>query len=185
MRHPFQGIPFGIASIVLALLVAIAVLIAWYLSKIGEPLTIPEIAPQGIVSLEFALTAEKAKKVVEAWSKGNVLDGAIKLQWVDFLFMLAYSTALSLACIWSTKLLSGFDLRWLGAGIILAWGQWVAAMFDAIENLCLFPFLYGMGKDGVLLAFVAAVSAGLKFVLIGLGIIYFLISVGIKVFGLG
>jgi hypothetical protein len=92
MRHPFQGIPFGIASIVLALLVAIATAIAWYLNKIGQPLKIQGIAPQGILSLEFALTAEKAKQIVEAWSKANVLDQAIKLQWIDFLFMAAYST---------------------------------------------------------------------------------------------
>lgn len=182
MRHPFQEIPFGTASIVLVLLVAIALLIAWQLNQIGQPLKIQGIAPQGILSLEFALTAEKAKQIVEAWSKANVLDQAIKLQWIDFLFMAAYSTALSLACIWSTKLLPGFDSRWLGVGIALAWGQWVAAMFDAIENLCLFPFLYGTAKDGMPLALVAAVSAGLKFGLIGLGIIYFVLSVGIKLF---
>lgn len=185
MKHPFEAMRFGTASIVLVLLVAIALLIAWQLNQIGKPLTIPEIAPQGILSLEFAFTAEKAKGIVEAWSKVNALDRAIKLQWIDFLFMAAYSTALSLACIWSTKLLPGFDSRWLGAGIVLAWGQWVAAIFDAIENLCLFPFLYGTAKDGVPLALVASLSAGLKFGLIGLGIIYFLISVGFKVFRLG
>ncbi|MCU0541225.1 MAG: hypothetical protein MUE44_03445 [Oscillatoriaceae cyanobacterium Prado104] len=183
MRHPFEAMPFGTASIVLVLLVAIAVSIGWQLNQIGKPLTIPQIAPQGIVSLELAFTAEKARRIVEAWSqKENALDRAIELQWIDFLFMLAYSTALSLACIWSTKLLPSFDPRWLGVGIVLAWGQWVAAVFDAIENLCLFPFLYGTAKDGLSLALVAALSAGLKFGLIGLGIIYFLISVMFKVF---
>lgn len=185
MGHPFAGISFQAATIALVLLLAIALLISWQLNQIGKPLTIPEIAPQGILSLEFAFTAHKAKQIVEAWSKANVLDRAIKLQWIDFLFMVAYSTALSLACIWSTKLLSGFNPKWLGVGIALAWGQWVAAIFDAIENLCLFPFLYGTAKDGVPLALVAAVSAGFKFGLIGLGVIYFLISVGFKVFRLG
>jgi hypothetical protein len=184
MRHPFAAMRFGTASIVLVLLVAIALLIAWQLNQMDTPLRIPEIAPLGIVSLEFAFAPQQARDIVEAWSKANVLEGAIKLQWVDFLYMVAYSTALSLACIWSTKLLPGFDARWLGAGMVLAWGQWVAAIFDAIENLCLFPFLYGTATDGVPLALVAAVSAGLKFGLIGLGILYFLISVGFKVFRL-
>jgi hypothetical protein len=185
MVHPFAKIQFQIATVVLVVVAAIALLIAWQLNQMDKPLRIPEIAPLGIVSLEFAFAPQQARAIVEGWSKANALEGAIKLQWVDFLYMAAYSTALSLACIWSTKLLPSFDARWLRAGIVLAWGQWVAAVFDAIENLCLFPFLYGTAKDGVQLALVAALSAGLKFGLIGLGIIYFLISVGFKVFRLG
>lgn len=182
--HPFEVISFKTASIVLVLLVGITVLIFWLLNKIGQPLNIPK-APQGILCLEFAFTAQRANQIVEAWRQANTLDRAIKLQWLDFLLMAAYSTAFSLACVWCTKLLPGFDSRWLGTGIVLAWGQWVAAVFDAIENLCLFPFLYGTAKDGVPLALVAAVSAGLKFGLIGLGVIYFVISVGLKLFRFG
>jgi hypothetical protein len=71
---------------------------------------------------------------------------------------------------------------WIGIG--LAWGQLAAALFDVIENLCLFPFLYGATENLFPLASLAAVSAGLKFILIGFGVIYFIISVGIKICGI-
>jgi hypothetical protein len=89
-----------------------------------------------------------------------------------------------LLCILATRLLANFDSRWLWLGVGLAWGQLAAALFDIVENLCLFPFLYGTADNLLSLALLAAVSAGLKFILIGFGLVYFLVSVGIKIFGI-
>jgi hypothetical protein len=180
---PFQIISFKntIIFIVLSLIVTFA--IASKLSKIGKPLAISLISPHGILSLEFAFTAKNARKIVKTWSDENILSRAIDLQRLDFLFIAAYSTTLGLLCILATKLLSNLDPRWLWIGVGLTWGQLAAALFDVIENLCLFPFLYGATGNLFPLASLAAVSAGLKFILIGFGVIYFLISVGIKIYG--
>ncbi|WP_310425864.1 hypothetical protein [Chamaesiphon sp. VAR_48_metabat_135_sub] len=184
ISHPFQTISLKKTIIFIIVFLIITLSITSQLNKIGKPLTIPVTSPLGIISLEFAFTARNAQKIVKAWSDVNVLNRAIDLQRLDFLFIAAYSMTLSFLCILATKLLSNFDPRWLWAGIILAWGQLAAALFDVIENLCLFPFLYGATENLFPLASLAAVSAGLKFILIGFGVIYFLISVGIKICGI-
>ncbi len=184
ISHPFQLIPFKNACILVVVFAIATLSIASKLDKIGQPLTIPGISPHGILSLEFAFTEKNAQKIVKAWSDTNILIRAIDLQRLDFLFIAAYSVTLSLLCILATKLLYNFDPRWLWIGVGLAWGQLAAALFDVIENLCLFPFLYGATENLFPLASLAAVSAGLKFFLIGFGVIYFLISVGIKIYGI-
>jgi hypothetical protein len=183
ISHPFQLISFENGCVLVFVFAIMTLLIASQLSKIGKPLTIPVTSPYGILSLEFACTAKNAQNIVKAWSAANTLNAAIYLQRLDFLFIVTYSTTLGLLCILATKLLYNFDPRWLSVGIILAWGQLAAALLDVIENLCLFPFLYGATGNLFPLASLAAVSAGLKFILIGLGIAYFLTSVGIKIFG--
>lgn len=180
IKHPLQAIPLKSTSILVVIFAVFTLSIASQLDKIGQPLTISGISPQGILSLEFAFTAENAQAIVKAWSNANVLKAAIDLQRLDFIFIFAYSTTLSLSCLWVTKLLPKFDPRWLSAGIVLAWGQWLAALFDITENLCLFPFLDRATENLPLLALVASISAGLKFILIGLGVTYCLISVFIK-----
>jgi hypothetical protein len=184
ISHPFQAI-FSKNTIVFALVSSIATLsIFSQLNIIGQPLTIPATSPFGILSLEFAWTAKNAQDIVKAWRNINALDAAIYLQWLDFLFIAAYSTMFSLLCILATKMLANFDPRWLWLGVGLAWGQLAAALFDIVENLCLFPFLYSATNNLLPLALLAAVSAGLKFILIGCGLVYCIASVGIKIFGI-
>ncbi|WP_341531924.1 hypothetical protein WKK05_38670 (plasmid) [Nostoc sp. UHCC 0302] len=180
MRHPFQGFPTGTSSVLLAVLAGATLFLMWKLNKIDKLLNIPNVVPNGIISLEFAGSSAKAKAIVDAWCKGNVLDQAQKLQSLDFLYIGAYSTTLSLSCIWVTKSLTNFDGEWIGAGVVLGWGQWVAALLDVIENLTLFPFLYGEVKDSSPLARVAAVCAVFKFSLIFTGLLYLLTSIVIK-----
>jgi hypothetical protein len=181
MSHPFQTIsPRN--TIVFTLVSSIATLsIFTLLNIIGRSLTIPDISPLGIISLEFALTDKNAVDIVQAWKNTNALDSAIYLQWLDFLFIAAYSTMFGLLCILATRWLAKFDPRWLWLGVGLAWGQFAAALFDIVENLCLFPFLYGVTNNLLPLALLAAVSAGLKFILIGLGLLYFLGSVIVNI----
>lgn len=184
MGHPFQAISSK-NTIVLTIVSAIATLsIFSLLNTIGRSLTIPGISPLGIISLEFACTDKNARDIVQAWKKIDALDAAICLQWLDFLFIAAYSALFGLLCILATRWLANFDPRWLWLGVGLAWGQLAAALFDIVENLCLFPFLYGANNNLLPLALFAAVSAGLKFILIGLGLVYFLISVIIKIFAI-
>ena len=180
MRQPFESFSTGTSSVLLAVLVGATLFLMWKLNKIGKLLNIPDVVPNGIISLEFAGSSANAKAIVKAWRDQNVLEQALKLQWIDFLFMAVYSTALTLTCIWATKLLPNFDAEWLGTGVVLGWGQWVAALLDAIENLTLFPFLYGEVKDSSPLAQVAAICAVFKFSLIFTGLLYVLASIVIK-----
>jgi hypothetical protein len=179
-EHPFQALSFETVSSLLIVFWVVTLLVFIQLSKMGKPLRIPSAVPKGILSLEFASTARDAQRIVHAWSEAGLLEQAIKIQWLDFLFIVFYSTTFSLTCIWSTQLISSFNSLWLDIGIILAWSQLGAALFDVLENLCLFPFLYSTYRGGIPLALVAATSATLKFGLIILGLAYILISIGIK-----
>lgn len=176
MKHPFQVIPIVNSSLLLVVLIALTLIFMGVLGKTSKPLSIPDVAPNGIISLEFAGGSARAKAIVAAWRSKGVLQNAKKVQWLDFLYIAAYSTTLSLACIWSTKLLPDSGSAWLGAGIVLAWGQWLAALFDIIENLALFPFLYRDVNDRAVWSQVAAFCAALKFSLIITGLLYVVIS---------
>ena len=87
---------------------------------------------------------------------------------LDFLFLVIYSTLLSLGCVCAA---SSFQKgTWNTLGIILAWGQWMAAFFDALENISLVAILFGSQSNFIPL--ISRFSAFIKFVLIFLGLIY-------------
>ncbi len=126
-------------------------------------------APNGIVSFELAANATAAQSILVSWNEAARLDAAFGLG-IDYLFMLAYSTMIGLACIWSERSLRalGWPAGWLGGW--LAWGVWAAAAFDAIENAMLIIQLFAGGADTY--AAVGALCATVKFLLIALGILY-------------
>ena len=50
-----------------------------------------------------------------------------------------YSAAIAMALLWPTE---GLVIRWFVIlAIVLAWGQWLAAALDAVENFALFTML--------------------------------------------
>ena len=88
-----------------------------------------------------------------------------------------YSTALALACVLAAGVLS--SKRWRSIGLVLAWGAWAAAIFDATENLALTKILF----DATAIdpwPQIAAICATIKFALIALGIFYALIGVSAR-----
>lgn len=137
------------------------------------PLTTPA-APYGIVSLELAGTEAKARAIIDSWdaaAREHALFG-VKL---DYLFLLTYSTGISLGCVWAASLVQ--ERRWLvRAGLYLAWLQWLAALFDAIENLGLLKML--QGRIGQPWPWIAQWFAIPKFVLIAPGLLYTLVVGG-------
>ena len=84
-----------------------------------------------------------------------------------------YSTTIALACVWAATIIrSGV---WKSIGRALAWGLWLAAIFDAIENLALIGNLFGSPIDP--LPALAAMCAALKFGLILSGLLYVILAV--------
>lgn len=151
------------ARIFWSLFVLNGVIMYWMLG----PLTTPA-APQGIVSLELAGTEANAHAIIGSWdalARAHALF-SVKL---DYLFLLTYSTAISLGCIWAASHVQ--EQRWLArVGLYLAWLQWLAALFDAIENVGLLYMLQGrIEQPWPLIAQWFAIA---KFVLIALGLLY-------------
>ncbi|HJW91216.1 MAG TPA: hypothetical protein VJ436_11305 [Anaerolineales bacterium] len=134
----------------------------------GQPLLTPA-APAGILSFEFAGSLARAQEILQSWNEQARLLAAFSLG-LDYLFMFAYASTIAAGCLWAgaTLLRRGWPLS--VAGRPLAWAQWAAALFDAVENLGLTLLL--LGQPAATWPALAAWAAGLKFTLIGLGLVY-------------
>lgn len=147
------------------------------LNLTGSPLITPE-APLGIVSYELAGSVEKANAILVSWDATAQRAAAFNLG-LDYLFMLAYGLAFSLAC-WIT----GDALRargWSLASLAkpLAMAAWAAAAFDAVENIALTRMLL----SGATLApwpEMARLCALFKFALLFLGLMYVFYGLVVK-----
>jgi hypothetical protein len=168
MRHPYQMLSARRKlSLFWSLLLATLALLL-ILNQVGDPLVNPD-APYGIVSFEIARTWPTAASIMSSWDFAARLHAAFSLG-LDYLFMLVYSSTLALSSLWAgDKLLV---LRWplAGFGVPLAWGSWLAAVFDSVENLALILLLFG--QQGYFWPAAAALCAYLKFGLILLGMAY-------------
>jgi hypothetical protein len=168
MRHPFQAIPPEVRPKVFWPMLAITLFLLVLLNLEGKPMVTPA-APLGIVSYELAGSVSRAQQILASWDQRAQLSAAFSLG-LDYVFMLAYSTTIGLACIWTADVLRrrSWPLAWVGAP--LAWGQWLAAAFDATENIALVIILFGTVQAPW--PEVARWCAIFKFSLIFLGLVY-------------
>ena len=102
------------------------------------------VAPWGIVSFELAGSPAKARTILASWD-AQARQHALFSVRLDFLFIIAYSTLLSLACVWVAERLRARNgsSRLVRIGWSLAWLQWLAGLFDAVENIALLRMLGG------------------------------------------
>lgn len=168
MRHPFQLLSDRLKSSLFWPLLLATLALLFILSKVGEPLVNPD-APYGIVSFEIATTWPTAARIMSSWDLAARLHAAFSLG-LDYLFMLVYSCTLALSSLWAGEKLR--SLRWplAGFGVPLAWGSWLAAAFDSLENLALILLLFGTNAS--FWPGLAAWCACLKFGLILLAMAY-------------
>jgi len=166
MVHPFQRIPVAeIRSVFIPLLVFTLVLM-WLMTRVGAPLE-TSAAPYGIISFELAGTPASVEKILASWDENAQLHAAFSLG-LDYLYMVVYSTTIALGCIWAAWVLRSRSWPLAGLGAFLAWGQWLAAVLDGIENAGLTIMLFsGSSELWALLARWCAIS---KFALIFFGL---------------
>jgi hypothetical protein len=168
--HPFAFIPNNYRiRIFFIFLVATLVVMAIFQLVLDPPLQ-TEAALQGIVSFELAGSQLKADEIIASWDTTAQLFAAFGLGF-DFLFMPLYATAIALGVLLATGRHPG---KFATFGAWVGWSAFVAALFDAAENVCLFNLL--LGNDGANYASMAVLYATLKFGLILLGIGYALIG---------
>jgi len=120
--------------------------------------------PKGILAFEFAGDWATARQILTEWGEAGRIRAGVSLG-LDYLFLVLYSTAIALACLWAAGRLPHPAL-----GVALAWAQWVAAGFDASENAALLAILLG-ARQGPWPQ-LARRCAAVKFVLIGSGTLY-------------
>jgi hypothetical protein len=123
----------------------------------------------GIVTFELTGGQDRADEILAEWGdKGS--DAARESLWIDFGFLLAYGTFLTLVLVATRNVARRRGWARLAAiGRVVVWFAALAAAFDALENVCLLLTLDGAGAAFPLLA---TVFASCKFVLLAAAIAY-------------
>jgi hypothetical protein len=176
MSHPLEQLKPAQQKRLFFPLLILTILMMVIMNIIGSPLNTP-VAPSGIVSFELAFSPTHAQQIILSWDAPTQLRAAF-LQGLDFLFPLVYSVALGLGCILTSGLLAmrGKPLSMFGAA--LAWGLWVAALCDYVENIALVVLLFGRVASPY--PEIAGFCALIKFTLILAGIAYILYGLLIR-----
>jgi hypothetical protein len=169
MTHPLAAIPSGQRVRVFVPLLIATLLITFAFRFIGP-------AQPTIVDFELAGSVPQAQAIVDVWSETDRIRAGFSLGF-DYLYMPVYSTTIALACVMAASVVK--RRAWLTLGLLLAWGLWIAALCDATENLALFSIL--LGNNVPPLPQIAQICATIKFGLIGLGLLYVIVGVVVKV----
>jgi hypothetical protein len=169
MLHPLARIPAEKRPALFIVLLISTLALTFSLFALGAPLR-TSAAPAGIISYEFARGETTAQAILASWSGRDKIFAGFNLG-LDYLYIPLYSTTIALAVIWvsTTLRVSGRILLGVAA---LAWGQWLAAALDAVENVALFVMLVDMPTTPW--PQIAFWCAAIKFTLILLGIAYVL-----------
>ncbi len=168
--------------LVLTVLAAFALgLIAWLQGLDGRLQAThgaTEATPFGIVSLELASDSPHIEEIVSTWRRAGLVATAMKSLWVDFPFLLAYSSFLALLTLFLRRKLKALAKQTSTAGKgwfdklcalhwkllpAVAFAFWLAGALDLVENLLLLRLLNGATGP------TAAWFATAKFALLGVG----------------
>ncbi len=166
--HPLVAIPSDKRARVFVPLL-IATLVITFLFRFIGP------AQPTIVDFELAGSVPKAQAIIGAWNETDRIRAGFSLGF-DYLYMPVYSTTIALACVMAAGVLK--RKAWHTVGILLAWGLWVAAVSDAIENLALYTEL--LGNNIAPWPQVAQICATIKFGLIVLGLLYVVVGIVLR-----
>jgi hypothetical protein len=169
MTHPLASLPHDKRVRVFVALL-IATLVLTFLFRFIGP------NQPTIVDFELAGSVPKAQAIVDAWSETDRIRAGFSLG-IDYLYMPVYSTTIALACVLAALVLK--STAWRSIGLLLAWGLWAAAIFDAVENVALFTIL--LGNNVAPYPQVAQLCATIKFALILAGLLYAVVGVTAKV----
>ncbi|MBI4558999.1 MAG: hypothetical protein HY706_15560 [Candidatus Hydrogenedentes bacterium] len=171
VRHPFQRLSPAQRRIVFCGFLAATLIMSVVLKVQGRSLR-TSAAPLGILSFEFAGTPAKARMIIESWA--DVRFVACWNLFLDFPYLVFYSTTIGLACVWAGEKTQSRGRTLASFGIWLAWGQWLAGGLDTIENAALLLILRGfIGAPWPQLAWSCAL---VKFSIIALGTVYVILG---------
>lgn len=125
----------------------------------------------GIVPFELTGGQDRADEILSEWGEDGQ-DPARESLWIDFGFLLAYGTFLTLALAAVRDLAGERGWRRLAAigAVAVSFGA-LSAAFDALENICLLLTLEGAGAAFPLLA---TIFAACKFIFLAAAIAYLL-----------
>lgn len=143
----------------------------------GRWLTTPA-AQLGIVSYEFAGTPQRSQEILASWDQTARISAAFGLG-LDYIFMLTYATSIALGCIWAGRTLSEIGWPFARLATWLVWGVYLAAGFDALENVALMIQLMQAQGSSPWVE-VSLMSATIKFGLLFIALVYVFYSLVVR-----
>lgn len=154
----------------------ITLFVFFALRVFDEPLR-NSVTPGGIVSFEFAKDIDTAKEMINSWDVNAKVNAALSLG-IDYLFLVAYSLFLSISIfLVAKKFDTKYTLLWK-IGSVMSILVLVTGLCDAIENYALIKLL--LGSENTIFPKVAYYFASIKFLLVGVGLLYILIGLILK-----
>lgn len=131
----------------------------------------------GIVPFELAGSQERADEILDEWGDAG-RDAAREQLLIDFAFLIAYGTFLTLAVAAVRDRLGKRGRARLAAvgAVVVPFGA-IAAAFDAVENACLLAVL---GEAGSAFPTLATIFAAVKFALLAAAILYLLVGIALS-----
>jgi hypothetical protein len=134
----------------------------------------------GIVAFELAGSQERADEILAEWGDAG-RDAAREQLTIDFAFLIAYGTFLTLAVAAVRDRSRRQGRRRLAAvgAVVVPFGA-AAAAFDAVENACLLAVL---GESGSAFPVLAAIFAAIKFALLVAAIAYLVVGIALSLRG--
>jgi hypothetical protein len=161
MMHPLESLPKGKKLSVFLWLLVNTFWLSVAFRFIGP-------SNPNIVDFEFCRTVDKANSILNAWNQTARIQAAFNLGF-DYLYIPIYSTTIALACVWAANKLGGNRI-WHNMGMLFAWGIWVAAILDCVENYALLKMLEGTVANPY--PALATMCASMKFSLILLCLVF-------------
>jgi hypothetical protein len=156
------------------LIISGAATVVLFLALSALDLRMRDAGGPGIVGFEFAWDSEGAASILEDWGERG-RDAARLSLWLDFLYLIAYATFLTLAVGGVRERAEQRGLRRIAtAGTAVIVFPAAAACLDALEDVCLLIALDGGGGDAA--PMLAAVFASIKFVLAAAAIAYLVVG---------
>lgn len=112
-----------------------------------RPLTSGEI-----VKFELAKEVPVAEAIVQEWAASGKMDKAVDSIYLDFLFIILYTSGLSVACVFFSRLTAHEVL--MRTGYFFSYLLVAAGICDIIENVAMLRSLHGSIRNwNVILAF--------------------------------
>lgn len=140
MWHPlFSLSPTTLGWLFIILLIA-TVLLFLRLETLGRRLK-TSVAPLGITSLEMSRSSSHSAAIIDSWDE-DAREDARRHLCLDFFFIPVYTTALAILGLMSARWFADKGLTGLSTlAMWLAWGQWIAGLFDYASSSTLLRIL--------------------------------------------
>ena len=139
---------------------------------------VTKIAPNGIVSFELAKDINTSISIISSWDLNAKINAGLNLG-IDFLYLVVYSIFFATSCYLISQKYINKNNWMYKTGLLLTKLQFVAALFDAIENIALIKLLIGSNNE--ICSLIAFYFASIKFMIIGMVIIYILAGYTISI----